>query len=360
MQRIQRFMIAFVCWLLVVAAPIALVLLLMPVIPAAQEVDTAPVARQIYLFQWVVTGVGAVLWTLVAIRAWRRGGWLRRTVVILATIIALAIHMITQFKMTAERMFEEPSVISMLTAERSVVDPERLALCVEINGDARAYPIDLLAHHHKLIDTVGGVPIMPTYCTLCHTGRVFSPVIDGKQETFRLVGLNHMNAMIEDASTKSWWYQATGECIAGPRRGQWLTELSFIQTTIELWTASHPATRILQPDPAFSEKYQWARGYDHKDSIQRSLDQRGALVYGIVLGSHARAYPAYALTDVRVIMDTIGSVPIRVDVDKAHSTVRAWNVSDAAVPTPVMVYEEYWRSWRHFHPTTTLWKGPAR
>jgi hypothetical protein len=48
---------------------------------------------------------------------------------------------------------------------------------------------------------------------------VFSPVVDGRSETFRLVGMDHFNAMFEDASTHSWWRQANGEAIAGPSKG---------------------------------------------------------------------------------------------------------------------------------------------
>lgn len=57
---------------------------------------------------------------------------------------------------------------------------------------------------------------MVTYCTVCRTGRVYSPMVNGKLETFRLVGMDHFNAMFEDASTKSWWRQSNGDCIAGP------------------------------------------------------------------------------------------------------------------------------------------------
>jgi hypothetical protein len=44
---------------------------------------------------------------------------------------------------------------------------------------------------------------MITYCTVCRTGRVFSPDVDGKPETFRLVGMDHFNAMFEDENQKA-------------------------------------------------------------------------------------------------------------------------------------------------------------
>jgi hypothetical protein len=63
---------------------------------------------------------------------------------------------------------------------------------------------------------------MITYCTVCRTGRVFEPVVNGKFEKFRLVGMDHFNAMFEDVTTKSWWRQVTGEAITGKLKGQQL------------------------------------------------------------------------------------------------------------------------------------------
>ena len=41
--------------------------------------------------------------------------------------------------------------------------PDELVLGVEFDGDARAYPIGLLARHEIVNDTVGGLPIAVTY-----------------------------------------------------------------------------------------------------------------------------------------------------------------------------------------------------
>jgi hypothetical protein len=41
--------------------------------------------------------------------------------------------------------------------------PDELVLGVEFGGDARAYPIGLLARHEIVNDTVGGQPIAVTY-----------------------------------------------------------------------------------------------------------------------------------------------------------------------------------------------------
>ena len=88
-----------------------------------------------------------------------------------------------------------------------------------INGEAKAYPIQLIGYHHQVMDTVGNEPVIITYCTVCRTGRVYSSSLNGRHESFRLVGMDHFNAVFEDETTKTWWQQATGEAIAGPLKG---------------------------------------------------------------------------------------------------------------------------------------------
>ena len=55
---------------------------------------------------------------------------------------------------------------------------------LEIDGDARAYPLFILVWHEIVNDTVGGVPVAVTYCPLCYTNQVFERVIDGKEVEF--------------------------------------------------------------------------------------------------------------------------------------------------------------------------------
>ena len=74
---------------------------------------------------------------------------------------------------------------------------------------------------------------MVSYCTVCRTGRVFAPVIAGRPATFRLVGMDHFNAMLEDQATGSWWRQANGEAITGQLKGTRLPELPSVQLTLK-------------------------------------------------------------------------------------------------------------------------------
>ena len=103
---------------------------------------------------------------------------------------------------------------------------------------------------------------MITYCTVCRTGRVFEPIVDGKYEKFRLVGMDHFNAMFEDVTTKSWWRQVTGEAITGKLKGQQLPEVFSTQTSLAEWLQLNPNSLIMQADSAFIKSFDTTGNYE--------------------------------------------------------------------------------------------------
>ena len=62
---------------------------------------------------------------------------------------------------------------------------------VEIEGDARAYPLRILDWHEMLNDVVGGVPVALAYCTLCGSGILYDARVAGRERALRvrLLGL---------------------------------------------------------------------------------------------------------------------------------------------------------------------------
>src|ERR1700709_282206 len=112
------------------------------------------------------------------------------------------------------------------------MEKSKLIIGVVVARRAKPCRIEIIGYHHQVRDTIGNTPVMITYCTVCRTGRVFSPFVNGRAEDFRLVGMDHFNAMFEDARTKSWWQQATGVSIAGPLRNTQLTELPSSQSSL--------------------------------------------------------------------------------------------------------------------------------
>lgn len=306
-------------------------------------------------------------------------------------IFALVFYLFN-FRFLADKIFYQPQHKIFADTTSNKVSKKSLVVGVSINGESKAYPIEIIGYHHQVQDTVGNTPVMITYCTVCRTGRVFSPVIDGKSEDFRLVGMDHFNAMFEDATTKSWWRQVNGVAIAGPLQGKTLAEIPSEQMRLEAWIRRHPNTLVMQADTTFKEQYEGLKNFDEgksKSALTRvdALSWKNkSLIVGVQLGRHARAYDWNDLIAHRVINDTLAGTALAVLVEsdrasfhvwqrdslaftfdvstsllKDEQTQSVWNwrgeciegVSKGSKLQVVQSYQEFWHSWRTFHPQTT-------
>jgi hypothetical protein len=361
---------------------IANVYFIMPM-PGSQRMNSIDLAYFLYTWRWVFRGLFGAMIVLGLFRAqWkrRRKWWLALPVVIL-----LAVVYMTNFVMAADHMFYQPSSVNLVDAAANKVDTNRLVLGVVNNGEAKAYPIQFLGYHHQVQDTVGGMPVIVTYCTVCRTGRVFEPMINGKHEQFRLVGMDHFNAMFEDATTKSWWRQVSGEAITGKLKGSRLPEVFSTQTSLSEWLRLNPESLVMQADPAFIKMYDSTLKYESGAS-RSSLTGTDSLswndkswVIGIKVGNERKAYDWNKLKEERIVHDSVGKTPVLVILSKdnksffaferpANSSFTLRNDSlghngryfrldggglDTAYKLKALpAYQEFWHSWRTFNPRT--------
>jgi hypothetical protein len=374
--------------LLLAVFEIANVFFIMPM-PGSQRMRSLEVAYLLYSWRWIVRGLAVAFIVVGARRAWARGTFARAMMVV-GLLVAGTITYAFNFVMSADAMFRMPTVMVMATAAENTVDLDRLVVGVEVNGAARAYPLQFIGYHHQVRDSIGDREVLVTYCTVCRTGRVFDPRIAGSVERFRLVGMDHFNAMLEDHTTESWWRQANGEAVAGPLKGTVLEELPSRQVTLRQWLALYPESRIMQGDPAFAERY--AQDYAFERGTSRSrltgTDPRSweekSWVVGLRVGSAARAYDWNQLLKERAINDTLGGKPVvivvagdsasfyafvrpdaatrfSVDGDSLRSGTRAFAFNgrgDAGALEAMVASQEFWHSWRTFNPGTTRFGAP--
>jgi hypothetical protein len=361
---------------------LANVYFIMPM-PFSQRMRSIDVAYFLYQWRWGFRSIfGAIalagLWS-----AWRVQGrqkWLVPSTVAVGVLLIYVLN----FKMAADRMFLEPAAVTMRPVGQNSVEPNRLVVGVEINGDARAYPLRFIGYHHQVRDTIGGRPVMVSYCTVCRTGRVFSPVVDGRPEKFRLVGMDHFNAMFEDNRTGSWWRQATGQAVAGRMKGKVLEEIPSQQVTLAEWLSLHPGSLIMQPDS--TQKDEYAKGFDYETGASRKTltgtdtiswhDK--AWVVGIQANGESKAYDWNRLRREGVVNDEVGGMPIVLALASDHASFFAFERpdsstrfslrrdslvtaarsyalsgrSDSGVLKPLFASQEFWHSWRTFHPAT--------
>tara|TARA_R110002096_G_scaffold432707_1_gene649984 strand:+ start:10410 stop:11390 length:981 start_codon:yes stop_codon:yes gene_type:complete len=126
-------------------------------------------------------------------------------------------------------------------------------ITVEINDDARAYPIRILIFHEVVNDVVGGVPVTVTYCPLCNASLAFKRTFSGKVLEFEATGkLRKSDLVMYDRETESWWQQFTGEAIIGFYSGEKLEPVPSRIESFKIFKERHPKGIIQVPkNPKF-------------------------------------------------------------------------------------------------------------
>lgn len=129
-------------------------------------------------------------------------------------------------------------------------------LRLEMNGEVRAYPLRILIWHEIVNDTIGGVPVLITYCPLCNSAMAFKREVDGEPVEFGITGLLHKSNMVMyDRKTESWWQQFNGEAIVGKKTGTKLVMLPAVTESYELFTQSFPHGDVLVPNESNFRAY---------------------------------------------------------------------------------------------------------
>lgn len=374
-------------------AEIFRVYLVMP-FPGSQVTDTVGIAYWVerYII-WI--RISILLSAIIALgRALRTGKAWEKLSLSLALFTYIPLFTVLNFRLAADRKFLQPTTKSFIAATESI-DKSKLVIGVVINGEAKAYPIQLIGYHHQVVDTIGGEPVIVTYCTVCRTGRVYSGRLNGRDEVFRLVGMDHFNAVLEDQTTKTWWQQASGQAIAGPLKGSMLKEIPSFQLTIESWIRKYPNSVVMEPDPLYDERYFGLEDYD-KGTMQSRLVKRDyrswqpkSWVVGVKNELASMAYDWNELVKKRVIQDLLEGSPILVtmesDTTSFHvyersvngsilnfndcvvdnhltdqNTGSTWNMDGLCIDGPlkgqqltsVQAYNEFWHAWERFEPNT--------
>ncbi len=314
---------------------------------------------------------------------------------------------------------DEPTFISVDEADAWLEAQEPVVL-VQVDGVAKAYPIQILMWHEIVNDVIGDTPVTVTFCPLCNTGIAFERTFDGRVLDFGTTGrLRRSNLIMYDRQTETWWQQATGEGIVGQFTGRQLTFLPAAMISWGDFKEAHPDGEVLSRETGHDRDYgrNPYRGYDDVDRSPFLYDGPEtpevlppmARVVAVELNDEAVAYPFDLLQDVRVVNDTVGGVPIVVlwapgtasaldassvaggaDVGSATTYARQldgetltfaveddrivdeqtgteWGLLGSGVSgplagrhlEPVVSVNYFWFSWAAFKPETRLWSTPG-
>ncbi|MBI3953425.1 MAG: DUF3179 domain-containing protein [Chloroflexi bacterium] len=184
---------------------------------------------------------------------------------------------------------------------------------MELGDEVHGYPLQVLMWHEIVNDTLGGLPVLVTFCPLCNSAIAFERRVGDRTLDFGTSGnLRQSDLIMYDRQTQSWWQQITGESIVGDLAG---TQLRFLPAAIGSWQdfkEAFPQGRVLNRETGHARPYGQNPyyGYDRIDSSPLAFFFKGApdgrllpkeRVVAVTVGDSSVAFPFTRLAQERVV-----------------------------------------------------------
>jgi hypothetical protein len=272
------------------------------------------------------------------------------------------------------------------------LDDDAEMAVVEHDGVTKAYALDHVIHHHIINDRFGDRLVALTYCAMCRTVIPFDVTDIGP---LFVASFKNANMVVGDRRTKTFFQQATFESVVGKLHPHTLEMLPFQMLPWREVTRLDPMPEVARVTEQDLREFQlpipcvWRRimASEATPGLSAARRDRTLPARTRVVGLHesasgaARAWVKSELLEQGVV-EIEGDVTL-VAVDGAVNAFRAridgepirlaltddrrltadegtWDLRgkpvEGNVPDlqPVSISDEYWFSWKLFHPDTTL------
>ena len=191
-------------------------------------------------------------------------------------------------------------------------------------GEAYAYPVNILNFHELVSQTVNGRPIIVTYCPLCRSGVVYDRTLNGEVLLFgNTSALYESDMVMLDHQTGSYWVQISGKAVVGRLTGAQLEALPSQMNTWEQWQAQYPETKVLSRETGFSRNYSRDPFRGYAEQLNRTgqfpfpvseagRDARlapGTLLLAVQIGAETHVYPVEN-RNLTVLNEVIGETAV--------------------------------------------------
>jgi hypothetical protein len=242
---------------------------------------------------------------------------------------------------------------------------ERIIFGIVVNGQARAYPKNIMEYHEMVNDTIGGRRVGIPYCTLCGSAQAYltDAVPEGVAPLeLRTSGLlSRSNKIMFDLNTWSVFDTFSGRALSGPLQDLGFTlEMITVRTsTWGDWKAAFPDTTIVAQNGGIGHRYEDdpLRGRDDNGPIFPIGDVDPRLpvsepVLGVVSpDGTAVAFPVDAATRALAAGDVVATAGVEVLTDGAGLYAQTLDGQ------PIVSHQAFWFAWSQFHPNTDVWTG---
>lgn len=254
---------------------------------------------------------------------------------------------------------DNPDVSS--AAEATWLEDDDIVFGIVVNGEARAYPRQIMEVREMVNDTLGGRDLGIPYCTLCGAAQAyFTDRLPAgvKRPILRTSGLLiRSNKVMYDIETHSVFDTFLGKAVTGPLAeiGLELDQATVVTAEWGNWRAAHPDTTVLVEALALGRDFNLRETRDANGPIfpVGDVDPRLPVHEDILGTTTANGTPVAFSRAPAVAALTAGEKVAFEDVNLElfAGGLRAIG-SDGEER---MSHQAFWFAWSQFHPETALW-----
>ena len=255
---------------------------------------------------------------------------------------------------------DNPEVSS--ASDATWLEDDDIVFGVEVNGEYRAYPRQIMEVREMVNDTLGGRDLGIPYCTLCGAAQAYftDEVPDGvDRPVLRTSGLLiRSNKVMYDINTFSVFDTFRGNAVTGPlaEKGIQLKQASVVTTDWGTWKKEHPETTVLVESLALGRDFDFRNNRDANGPIFPVGDVDPRLsVHEDIIGAITESGKPVAFQRSKAFLalqkgDRIAFENVRLELEAGG--IRAVNDKDGA---DLGSHQAFWFAWSQFHPETALW-----
>ncbi len=244
------------------------------------------------------------------------------------------------------------------TEAKEFVSDNTLGMYIEVNGDKRFYPFNILIWHEIVNDVVGGKQLAITFCPLCASGLVFERTIDHTLLEFGTSGMLYQsNLVMYDRQTDSLWSQILSKAIVGPLAG---TELKLYPADTLLFSTVQkiPDVKILSTETGYVRDYQRNpyRDYEASDEVIFPVKNKDARlpaktpVWTITVDGVMKAYVLDDLLEKKHVQDVVNGHQLDISVDEKQTIT----IFDKTTQKKIIGFRAFWFSVATHNPEIQL------
>lgn len=254
---------------------------------------------------------------------------------------------------------DNPEVTS--AKEAKWLKDDAVVFGVEVNGEFRAYPRQIMEVREMVNDTLGGRDLGIPYCTLCAAAQAWftDELPEGvERPVLRTSGLLiRSNKVMYDINSYSVFDTFLGKAVTGPlaEKNIQLKQASVVTTTWGEWKKEHPETTVLVESLALGRDFDFRNGRDADGPIFPVGDIDPRLpVHEDIIGVITESGQPVAFQRSQAVLALTNGDKVEfenIQLQLSAGGVKAVDKSGADAGS----HQAFWFAWSQFHPETKLW-----